>query len=112
LRDEFCAVHDRRREWDRDATIGARHDIGREYADESVKVSPTSGIEEGVNDGPVTDRFDGSGRCGGSNPTASSTRELPSRRYGALNYGGDLVEGEPERIVEHKRDSLRSSENS
>src|SRR5215216_2137572 len=88
----------------RGSAVCSEHDFRIEHRQERVEVTiPRSG-EEGVDDLPLAAEIGVGGRGCPPYAAACPARQLPRRDRGAADYGGDLGEGHPERVVQHERE--------
>ena len=88
------------------APMGARHDVGVQYRDQSLKVALAGGSEVGVDDGPLTSQVGVRRRRGAADPASGPAGKLPGRLGRALDQHGDLVERNGEHVVQHEREAF------
>src|SRR5258706_15800927 len=83
------------------------NDLRIEHTEQRLEVAATRGGEERVDELALPRRRDPRGRLGATDPSPCPTRELPRGGRRALDDRSDLVERQPEGVVQHERESFR-----
>src|SRR5262249_11001274 len=106
LRPTPCAANLPRRSRTGSGFINSDHNIWIKHRDQTLKITATQSVEEGVNDPPLLHEASLGNRWRTLNATPCPARQLSGRLRRAPKNVSDFVKGNGKHVVQNERQSL------